>query len=213
MPLPLPIDTLFPESSPMRNPFISGKRVYLRGLAREDLQGPMFQWTNDREVTRYLVRGAFPANLQRMERAHAALLDNPREIELAVITVAGDIHIGVVGLHGLDPIRRAAEFRVLIGDKAYWGQGHGTEATRLTLAHGFELLNLHKVYLGVNSAHGAAIRAYEKSGFVREGELRDEIFRNGRYYHALRMSILDSEYRALRDTWDIAEELRCQFPG
>jgi RimJ/RimL family protein N-acetyltransferase len=194
-------------------PFISGKRLYLRGLTREDLQGPLLFWTNDREVTRYLVRGAFPSNIQQLERAYGAMVDSRSEVELAVVAREGNTHIGVVGLHGMDPIRRAAEFRILIGDKAFWGRGYGTEAARLCLAYAFELLNLHKVFLGVHAGHEAALRAYEKCGFVREGELRDEIFRNGRYYHAVRMSILDHEYRAVRDQWDLADELRAQFPG
>jgi RimJ/RimL family protein N-acetyltransferase len=141
------------------------------------------------------------------------MLANPCEIELAVVAMEGDLHVGVVGLHNINPITHAAEFRVLIGDKSYWGQGYGTEATRLMLAYGFDLLNLHKIFLGVNSAHGAAVRAYEKAGFVREGELRDEIFRNGRYYNAIRMSILEAEYREVKDNWDIAHEIRRQLPA
>jgi ribosomal-protein-alanine N-acetyltransferase len=197
----------------VENPFLSGKRLYLRGLTRKDLRGAMFQWNNDRLVTRYLVRGAFPAELSCMEREYDAMLANPREIELAVAAMADDRHVGVVGLHNINPITHAAEFRVLIGESSYWGQGYGTEATRLTLAYGFELLNLHKIFLGVNSEHTAAVRAYEKSGFVREGELRDEIFRNGRYYHAVRMSILEAEYRKVLDSWDIACEIRQQLPA
>jgi RimJ/RimL family protein N-acetyltransferase len=195
----------------MKNSFLSARRLYLRGLTPEDLSGPMFQWGNDRLVTRYLIRGVFPANLSTLERDYAAMLANPREVELAIVTMDGDLHIGVVGLHNINPITHAAEFRILIGDTAYWGRGYGTEATRLTLAYGFELLNLHKIFLGVNSEHRAAVHAYEKSGFVREGELRDEIFRNGRYYHALRMSILEHEYREVKNSWDIASEIQRQL--
>lgn len=194
-------------------PFINGRRLYLRGLTRQEVLGPLLDWNDDREVTRYLVRGAVPSNRERAERAYLAGLDNPREVELGVATQAGDRLIGVVGLYGMEPIRRAAEFRILIGDKDFWGQGFGTEATRLTLAYGFEILNLHKIFLGVNSEHEGALGVYLNSGFVREGELRDEIFRNGRYYGAIRMSILEQEYRQARDTWDLANQLRAQFPA
>ena len=197
----------------MKYPFIVGRQTYLRGLLRDDLTGPMFQWTNDREVTRYLYRGAFPNCIEQMERAYQAMLDSSTEIELALIDAQSDVHIGVVGLHGINSIARHAEFRILIGDKRFWGQGYGTEATMLTAVYGFEVLNLHKIHLGVSAVNLGAIRCYEKAGYMREGELRDEIYRNGRYYNAVRMSLLETEYRKVSNTWPLTESIQQQFPG
>ena len=47
---------------------------------------------------------------------------------------------------------------------------------------------------------------------MQEGVLRDETFRNSRYYDAVRMSILRDEYDGLRDQWAIADKLQDQFP-
>ena len=44
----------------MYHPFIVGKKLYLRGIEREDLSGNMSQWVNDSEVTKYMVMGLFP---------------------------------------------------------------------------------------------------------------------------------------------------------
>jgi lysyl-tRNA synthetase class I len=38
------------------------------------------------------------------------------------------------------------------------------------------------------------VKSYEKSGFKIEGILRDEMYRNGRYYDMIRMSVLRPEY-------------------
>lgn len=191
--------------------FLAGKLIYLRGLRREDLKEAMFHWTDDREVTRYLFRGAYPSNLEQMERDYEAMLDSATDIELAIVDKETDAHIGITGIHSINWIARSGEFRILIGEKEYWGKGYGTEATQLMVAYAFEILNLHKVWLGVNSEHVAAIRAYEKTCFVKEGELRDEIYRNSRYYNAVRMSILRDEYQRLKLTWDIAKEIQEQF--
>ena len=43
-------------------PFLEGHLTMLRALNEGDLDGPMSQWSNDREVTRMLYRGAFPEN-------------------------------------------------------------------------------------------------------------------------------------------------------
>ena len=43
-------------------PFLDGHLTLLRALEEADLDGPMSQWSNDREVTRMLYRGAYPEN-------------------------------------------------------------------------------------------------------------------------------------------------------
>jgi RimJ/RimL family protein N-acetyltransferase len=89
---------------------------------------------------------------------------------------------------------RNASFRVFIGDKLSWDRGIGTDCARLMLRYGFEKLNLNRIWLGVNAANERAVRAYEKAGFVREGLLRQEQFRNARYYDVVRMAVLREEY-------------------
>ena len=51
--------------------------------------------------------------------------------------------------------------------------------------------------LSVFSFNERAIRAYRKVGFLVEGRSRDAIFRDGRYWDELQMSILAEEWRRL----------------
>ena len=67
-------------------PFLEGHQTFLRGLTEEDLDGPMSQWSNDREVTRMLYRGAYPETRASAEAAMAAVAANPKEIELAIVS-------------------------------------------------------------------------------------------------------------------------------
>jgi len=194
----------------MANIFISGRNTYLRVLNRDDLPD-LGVWMNDRAVTHYLYRGFFPVHLEIMEQNYAAMVNNPHEEEVAICAYPENNLIGVGGLHGINHLAHSAELRILLGDKNFWGRGYGTEATQLILAWAFEILNLHKVWLGVNAAQSNAIRLYEKVGFIREGILRDEVWRNGRYYDAIRMSILECEYRRQWKNWLCATELATQF--
>lgn len=193
-------------------PFLEGHLTVLRALNERDLDGPMSQWSNDREVTRMLYRGAFPENRATAAAAMAAVQSNPREVELAIVDKATQRHIGITGMHGMNPIAHSGEFRILIGEKDFWNGGYGTEVTQLMVVYGFEVLNMHKVWLGVTADNLGALRCYEKVGFVKEGVLRDETYRNSRYYDAVRMSILRDEYDTLRDTWAIADKIQTQFP-
>jgi len=178
----------------MRHPFIVGERLYLRGLMREDLGGNLFGWANDADVTHYMYTGAVPNTPQALDHEYDLVAASRNDVVLAVVDMATEAHIGNTGLYSINWVSRLAEFRIIIGEKDFWSRGYGTEAARLTVAYGFEKLNLNCIYLGVNADHTAAIRAYEKCGFVREGTMRQIIFRNGRYYNGVRMSMLREEY-------------------
>jgi RimJ/RimL family protein N-acetyltransferase len=123
-------------------------------------------------------------------------LGDPQNVEFAIM--AGQItpsrFIGIVGLYGINWLARNAEFRIFIGSIGERSKGYGTEATKQVVDYSFATLNLNKVWLGVNEQHKNAIRVYEKVGFIHEGTLRQAIYRNGRYFNAIRMSILREEW-------------------
>jgi len=103
--------------------------------------------------------------------------------------------IGNVGFFNLNQHDRSAEIGIFIGEKKYWDQGYGIAAMQLMLKHGFEDLNLNRIYLTVYDTNPRAIRAYEKAGFILEGCLRQERFLEGRYVDALLMSVILSEWK------------------
>nr|MBA3627817.1 GNAT family N-acetyltransferase [Chloroflexota bacterium] len=88
-----------------------------------------------------------------------------------------------------------------------WGQGYGTEAASLMLAHAFERLGLHRVGLSVFSFNERAIRSYEKAGFRIEGRLRDAIARDGRYWDEIQMGALRPEWLERFTAEDTVDEM------
>ena len=180
---------------------IYGERIRLRAIEREDL--PRYvEWLNDPEVTAGLAT-RFPISLTDEISWFENLNNRPiQERGLAVDVKIADAvwqHIGGVSFEHIEWIDRAAEFGICIGDKTFWNQGYGTEATRLMLKHGFETLNLHRIFLRVYENNPRAIRAYEKVGFVKEGIMRDAIYRNGCYINDLHMSMLRSEWNLIQE--------------
>jgi RimJ/RimL family protein N-acetyltransferase len=114
---------------------------------------------------------------------------------LAIETSDG-LHIGSLGLHAINWKDRCAELGIVIGDKAYWGQGYGTDAIQTLLSLAFGEMNLHCVVLRVDADNARAIRCYEKSGFQQEGISRHAVFREGTYHDQYVMSVLESEFEA-----------------
>ena len=103
--------------------------------------------------------------------------------------------VGVARLHCLDEGNRRARYAIAIFDPTLWGQGIGTEATRLVLGHAFDTMRLHRVDLRVLAGNSRAIAVYEKCGFVREGLERDSVLVDGEWQSDVIMSILEDDYR------------------
>ena len=169
--------------------------VTLRPLEPRDVDS-LYSFRNDWEVIQYL--GGFSAgysrkNLQEWVTAHRNRAD---EVLWTIAGAGDDKSIGHVGLYKIDNRVRKAEFAIVIGDKNSWGKGLGRKVTQAVVDWGFEQLNLHKVSLSVLAFNKRAIELYRSMGFRKEGALRDEQFRTGRYHDLVLMSLLDSEWRA-----------------
>ena len=174
--------------------FLSGERVYLRPNEPADADNYV-RWLNDEAVRQWVT-----FHLPMTEKAEREFLDTvatkPDRVAFALVLKAGNRHIGAVGLNELRWKDRAAVLGIVIGEKDCWGQGYGTEATRLLLRYAFTTLNLNRVELGVFAFNERAVRTYEKCGFVREGVRRQWAFINGRYTDELVYSVLANEYFA-----------------
>jgi RimJ/RimL family protein N-acetyltransferase len=174
----------------MNHPFITGKRLYLRGLERSDINETYLQWINNAEVTRYMVTGTFPSTMEKLEQYYQRMTTSPNHVILAIVDKESDKHIGNITLNNINWINRTADLGIMIGNKDFWGKGLGTEATKLMVQYAFEKLNLHKIWLGVHVSHEAAIRIYEKAGFEIEGRLRNHFYRDGKYHDMVIMGII-----------------------
>jgi RimJ/RimL family protein N-acetyltransferase len=180
---------------------IFGERIRFRGIERSDI--PTFvRWLNDPEVQRgILIHNPMS---QAMEEGwfDRAVKHPPDQQVMAIEAYVPDpqgvegrwVHIGNIGFSSIDWRNRQSEFGIMIGEKSFWNQGYGTEAVRLLVRHGFNTLNLNRIYLHVFENNPGAIRAYEKAGFIHEGKERQAEFKNGEYIDVLMMSILKDEF-------------------
>ena len=179
---------------------IYGKRIRLRAVERGDL--PKFQeWLNDPDVTDGL-SFYLPMSMAQEEKWFERVMQGDVHTMPLAIEIQ-DGHgwrlVGDCGIFNLEWPNRAAEFGICIGDKSIWNKGYGTEAVKLLLQHGFETLNLNRIYLRVYSTNLRAKRSYEKAGFVMEGTMRQAVYRNGKYSDILIMGMLRSEWEMSRE--------------
>lgn len=182
--------TWFPAS-------LKGESVVLRRHVPENLTA-FRRWYRDPEVARLARSQDGPMTVEEIDRFFQTRALGPASMAMAIHVRATDRLIGTSALSQMDGDNGSAMYHVTVGEKDAWGHGYGTEATRLMIGHAFGTLGLHRVGLVVFEFNERAIRSYVSCGFVTEGRTREAIWRDGRWWDELSMSLLESEWRRLR---------------
>ena len=166
------------------------------GPVLPDDMGTLYLWFNDVDAAKldfpYVpVDGiAFKAWVEKQARSDGEYL-------FAIRTLHELPLIGYGLIRNVHPIHRSAEIGIRIGREADRGKGYGTSALRLMTDYVFDTLNLNRLSLSVRTDNPRAITAYERSGFITEGVLRQANYLNGAFVDMTIMSVLKSEWRPL----------------
>ncbi len=172
-------------------------------------------WFHDPDVTRHNAHGLFPYGKRAMEEYKASLESNdiicwavliemkkkdiiPKTDGFTQndIVLEHDIytHIGNITLQRVNWVYRSAEMAIVMGEKDYWGKGYATEALTALFDHGFNRLNLHRIWSGTANTNTGMQKVFEKLHMFHEGTFIDAMFLNGRWVDII-------EYAVLRDIW------------
>ncbi len=177
-----------------------GKLVRLREYRKEDIPQKIV-YINNPEVLRYLESAIpYPVTLNEELKWFESISAFKDSYRFAIEAIEECLYIGDCGINKIDWKNSVASVAIFIGNKSYRGKGCGTEAMRILLSFAFNQININKVRLNVYSFNEPAIKSYERCGFVREGVLRQEIFRDGRYHDIIAMGILRDDYLNRRNS-------------
>lgn len=179
---------------PIKHVFIESTNLYLRALEKNDLQGEYFQWLNDETVTQFNSHGRFPNNENKMDSYFNYTQSATNALILAIVDKKNNKHVGNISLQNINWVDRNAEFAILLGDKSIWGKGYGYEAGILIMKHGFEKLNLHRIYCGTSSENIGMQKLAFKLNMKKEGERIDAIFKNGSYFNIIEYGVLKNQF-------------------
>lgn len=151
---------------------MEGHRVDLRSLEAGDAE-VVVAWRNDPGIIAQLFSEAPPTRESHLRWFEQVQREGGRQ-EFIIIERATGQRIGTVGLSGIDPGRRCAEYGILIGEEDARGKGLAHEASELILRYAFEQLNLERVTLNLFADNTAALKCYHRLGFVRQPTLDGE---------------------------------------
>jgi len=149
---------------------IETKRLLLRKPRMDDATAMFAGWTQDPEVTRYLIWRPH----QRVEETATFLAScisawkgDTRFPFIITLKATGEV-IGMI-----DP--RMEGHRVMVGygaARTYWGKGYMTEAVRAIINWSFQEPDIYRVYATTDVENIASRRVMEKAGMQCEGVLR-----------------------------------------
>jgi RimJ/RimL family protein N-acetyltransferase len=176
---------------------LEGTQIVLRRHVPAN-QKAFERWYADPDVARLTRYQDGPMRRDEIERFFAARVVGPDSLALAVHVKSSGRLVGTCAFSQLDGDNGSALYHITIGEKDVWGRGYGTEATRLMLDHAFNTLGLHRVALSVFEFNTRAIRSYRRCGFQLEGRAREAIWREGRWWDEISMSVLEPDWIALR---------------
>lgn len=171
-----------------------GTLVRLREYREDDIS-TVLKYINDEEVKRNLTPGIpYPFTLEDEKKWYQSITATEDTYSFAIETIEDSIYLGGCGINHVDWKNSIAVVGIFIGNKDYWNKGYGTDAMRTLIKFIFNEMNINKIKLNVYSFNERAVKCYEKCGFKKEGVLRQEIYREGKYHDEFIMAILREEW-------------------
>lgn len=169
------------------------QRIYLRALEPEDYLNSV-KWRNDEEIQN-MVGGPkyFISSEREKEWVAKTILDNDKMV-LAICLKENDKYIGNIMLQEIDLINRSAHMPILLGDKTEWNKGYATEARMMFLKFVFEERGMERIFAYVLEENISSIKMCEKCGYKVEGVLRKSIFKKGKFFNQVILSVLKEEF-------------------
>ena len=166
---------------------IVGERLYLSPMNVEDVE-IYTKWLNDRSTTDNISGTTKVITLQ----GEKEFIESRKSYDYDFsIVLNDDTLIGNISLQNVDLISRKATLGIFIGEEENRSKGYGTEAMKILIDYGFNILGLHNINLNVFSFNERAIRAYNKVGFREYGRRHESYFLNGHFYDSINMEIIN----------------------
>lgn len=163
--------------------------IYLRKMTEDDTDR-IVAWRNSDAVREnFIYRELFTR--ESHQRWIRSRVDTGEVVQMMICDLVSDTPYGSVYIRDIDRHHNKAEYGIFIGEASARGRGLGTAAAKLMLQYCFEEERLHRIYLRVLARNAAAIRSYEKAGFVREGLLGDDVCIDGEYCDIVWMAAIN----------------------
>lgn len=169
-----------------------GEKCYLSPVDSQAAE-KVAQWSNEMEVA---VRTGDLSDMITCE-VQKNYLENMNNGGYAfyIVRREDDEAVGIARLMRVDLINKRAVLGMFIGEKNSREIGIGTEAARLILDFGFNVINLKNIMVEIFSFNERSMRMCKKCGFKEIGRRRKSIIYGQKEFDEVYMDILAEEFQ------------------
>lgn len=172
--------------------FLDSEEIGLRRIEQSDDLTNYHKWFNDQDINEFNSHAIYPMTLQAIHEYLRGI--DKSNLHLSIFLKSENQHIGNISLQSIDYINRSAELAILMGEKSFWGKGYSTVACKLLMMHGFEKMNLNRIYCGTSELNTGMQKLALKVGMKLEGRRLDAIFYKNEYVDLLEYGILKHDF-------------------
>jgi len=184
----------------MNGQLFEGERVRLAPIDPERDAEIESKWTHDPGYLRLIsaepVRPLSPGQIKKKYEELEKETEKYRNgFNFAIRLRADDRLIGFARLMHIEWTHGSGSLEIGLGAPNDRDHGYGAEALNLILRYAFDELNLYRLSAGTFEYNSAAIRFFERAGFVVEVRRRQAIQRDGRRWAAILLGLLRDEWQ------------------
>ncbi len=179
-------------------PTLHGPTAYLRPVTANDTQGRWWQWLNDPNVVEMMDKGYAPNTSEAQRAFFEKVSQSGTDAVFAICLNESGQHIGIAGLHRINPERKTGQFGIIIGETAYHRRGIGFEAWGLALEYAFDSLCLQTISTMIVPDNVASMKIAHRFGFKEMERLKNFIKKKTRAYDYATLILT-------RDNWTRAD--------
>jgi len=178
---------------------LQGKHIRLTAVEKDDLK-QLRDWRNNPEFRKHF-REYRELNLAMQEKwFEQKVVNDPTTMMFSIRRLSDNELLGCCGFVYINWLHRHADLSLYIGwNEAYIDdRGYAKESCELLFKHGFDELNLNKIWTEIYEFDAKKKALYDSFGFQQDGLLRQNYFYDGKWWDSRILSLLARDHRATR---------------
>lgn len=169
--------------------------VRLETFTSKDIDKNYIKWINDPQVNQYL-ECRFTKNKVNLSNKYMF------KILYSEFSLECFDYIGTASIYNIKMPHGTGEVGLMIGEKSLFHKNIGTDVVKSITEYAFNVLRLRKLTAGIYIVNKAAIKVFEKNGFILEGVLRKQWLYKNKYIDGLRFGLLKEIYNKRENRYE-----------
>lgn len=178
-----------------QSPILSGAKCRLEPFAERYLSARYVGWLNAPDVVRHSEQRHRRHDLASCKSYAASFAGSPHFFWAIIANDEALGHIGNISAY-VDATNRVADVGIMVGERAAWGRGYGTDAWLAACRYLLLDLNLRKVTAGTLANNLGMLSVMKRSGMCEEGRRRRQALWENTEVDVVEAGLLHEEFVA-----------------